>query len=113
MKKIKAIYPLADSLFWMLIMLVPLIAFIVFKQDFSANLQMFGINDSNIIYNTLDDLFGSSGIFPLFSANSPYLLYFTYLIVIELMHLFVDFLVFIPRLAHKWFDSFTRTEDVL
>ena len=94
-------------------MLVPLLAFLIFKQDFSTNLQMFGINDTNIIYSTLDEMFGQSGIFPLFNTGSPYLLYFTYLIVIELIHLFVDFIVFIPRLAHKWFDAFTRTEDVL
>lgn len=113
MKKKKVLMIIIDNLFWMLIMLIPVMVLFISKQDFSTVLSQFGINDSNIIYTTLGELFGGSGIFPLFTDSSPYLLFFTYLVVIELMHLFVDFLVFIPRLAHKWFDSFTRTEDVL
>lgn len=113
MKKKKVLMIIIDNLFWMLIMLIPVMVLFITKEDFSTVLSQFGINDSNIIYTTLGELFGGSGIFPIFTDGSPFLLYFTFLVIIELMHLFVDFLVFIPRLAHKWFDSFTRTEDVL
>ena len=113
MKKKKMLMIIIDNLFWMLIMIIPVMVLFITKQDFSVVLAQFGINDSNVIYTTLVEIFGASGLFPLFKDNSPFLLYFTFLVVVELMHLFVDFLVFIPRIAHKWFDSFTRTEDVL
>lgn len=31
-----------------------------------------------------------------------------YFVLVYLFHLFVDFLLFIPRLAHKWMNDFTQ-----
>lgn len=127
MKKKKVLLTLIDKVFWLLIMLIPVLAYLIMPIGYSIGggsetvtalptfaqaLTQFGINDSNIIYGALNDLFGSTGILPLFASDSALLLYFTYLVIIELVHLFIDFLVFIPRIAHKFMDVMTNTEDV-
>lgn len=39
------------------------------------------------------------------------LIYCGHFILANIVHLFVDFILFIPRLCHKWMDAFTRAED--
>lgn len=36
--------------------------------------------------------------------------YFAYFISVYIAHLFVDFVLFIPRLCHKWMNAFTNAE---
>lgn len=56
------------------------------------------------IYGALDSLFGDSGTLPLFDSTygSDIFMYITYCVNIEIIHVFFDVIVFIPRLAHKW-----------
>lgn len=110
----------ADLILWTIIYLLPILcfAFQFFSYDltaisnfsFSTFIQdNFNILESNVIYTSLVDLFGSTGELPLFdtqSANSV-LLYFTYFIICNIAHLAVDFLLFIPRLAHKFLGDIT------
>ncbi len=112
---------LADTLIWTLIYLLPLLLFGLhfFAYKFNSIVDFdlatfiqnnFHILDSNVIYVSLVDLFGSNGQLPLFdttSANSI-LLYFTYFIICNIAHLAVDFLLFIPRLAHKFIGDITE-----
>ena len=65
--------------------------------------------DVNPIFLTFNNIFGNAGLLPCF--NTTILLYMTYFVYVYLFHLIVDFLLFIPRLAHKWMNSFTRSDD--
>ena len=80
--------------------------------SFTDVLLNFGINTDNVVYQTLSGLFGyDSNIIHLFTEDSALLLYFTYFCVIEIIHLFIDFIVFIPRLCHKWLNGFVRSDE--
>ena len=59
----------------------------------------------NIITNCLSEYFGADGILPLFANDTPFIL-FSWFICVFVIHLVVDFLLFIPRLAHKWMNEF-------
>lgn len=112
---------LADTLIWTLIYLLPILlfacSFFAYQLtssvdfDFAVFIQNnFHILDTNVIYVSLVDLFGSAGQLPLFdttSANSV-LLFLTYFIICNIAHLAVDFLLFIPRLAHKFLGDITE-----
>lgn len=75
-------------------------------------LQSFGIFD-NPIYETLVETFGPYSNIPLVGDYFGYPLfgYMAYFVTVYIFHLMVDFLLFIPRLAHKWLNSFTRSDD--
>ena len=65
--------------------------------------------DNNFIYTTITDTFGVNGVFNLGLDNGLYL-YMSWFIGVYLLHLFVDFILFIPRLSHKWLKSFTERD---
>ena len=112
---------LADTIFWYLIYFLPVVAWLLFliaepsstttPIDFATFMSSigFGFVNDNIIITSLSGLFGSGGVLPIFSSNTP-LLIFTWFICAIIVHLAVDFLVFIPRLAHKWLNTFTTRE---
>ena len=50
-------------------------------------------------------VFGYDGIFPFFVENSGVLYYFVYFVYVQILHVLVDVLVFIPRFAHKILDK--------
>lgn len=78
--------------------IVPFYDYMVSTYQFTEN---------NFIYTTILDLFGEYGVFNLALDKGIYL-YFSWFIGVYLMHLFVDFLLFIPRLCHKWLKEFTQ-----
>lgn len=102
---------------WLLLALMPLIVYMViartsaggttletFMTVISEKLNL--ITTDNIIYTTLKDVFGAEGVLPI--LNDGLILYAAYFCIVELVHLMVDVLVFIPRIAHEWLDGFTR-----
>ena len=114
---------IADHLYWLLVALLPLVCYLIqflsyeltsvtdSLPTFLSFMQSFGISTDSVIYSVLDDLFGASGILPMFSAGSnAVLLYLAYFVMVQIIHLAVDFLVFIPRLSHKWMEKLTCTE---
>ena len=117
----KTFVMILDRVIWAFIALLPVLAFLLVPLGYSINgsgtsltlplfadvLGQFVINDSNFVYTCLDDMFGANGVIAFFELNSPILLYFSYFIIVEIMHLFVDFILFIPKLAHKWLDKLT------
>ena len=113
----KIIYHIADKLFWFIAMSLPLLVWIISANNgngnFASVMSELGVSTDNIVYQTLESLFGSGqdSIIHLFTSGSTTMLYFTYFIIIELVHLFVDFILFIPRLSHKWLSKFTRSEE--
>ena len=105
-----------DTLMWYLLYLLPIIVFLVALTSmtlpdlcaFVSRSPISAIRDT-FVFSALDKLFGTDGLLPMFtgSANVFILYYSTYFVYVMLLHLFVDFLVFIPRLAHKWLEHFT------
>ena len=100
-----------DKVFWYIIYALPILILLIsawggIALDFGEVLDTIGINQSNVIYVTLVELFGDSGILPLFSSTSPMFLFLTYFVVAMIIHLAVDTLLFIPRFAHSLFDTF-------
>lgn len=103
---------LFDNIFWYLIYLLPLIIWIVVSfrtgniVSLSNALETMGLKvlENNQILTNLSEIFGSNGILPLF-VSTDILLYISYFICVFLIHLFVDFLLFIPRIAHKWLNK--------
>lgn len=71
-------------------------------------------NSVNPIYKTLVSLFASrdTGLRLLSDNNGASLIgFFSYYVSVYIIHLSVDFLLFIPRLCHKWMNAFTRSEE--
>lgn len=110
-----------DNTLWYLIYLFPLIAYlflmlsmpsqgtsVIDLSTFFNNLGL-GFITNNIILDGLRGLFGVNGILPLFSTDSA-LYFMVWFICAFLVHLAVDFLLFIPRLAHKWLSVFCKDE---
>lgn len=112
---------LADTIFWYLIYFLPVLGYLLYLiaepsngtnlVSFSAFFDSIGIGfvSDNIIINSLKDIFGTGGVFPLFSTDIPFDI-FGWFICTFIVHLAVDFLLFIPRLAHKWLNNFTQGE---
>lgn len=106
-----------DKIFWFLISFLPVIFYISAYLFFSSSeipsftsfmSETWGIipAPNNIVYSVLYDLFGSAGKFPLVSQVGAGFFYFvSYLIHVEILHVFFDVIVFIPRLAHKWISK--------
>ena len=119
----RTIANLVDSAFWFLVSILPLALYLItclsYKLQSSTDtltaflpfMKNLGLMDSGIIYKSLSDLFGSGGILPLFSAeNNAILVFLSYFVSVEIVHLAVDFLLFIPRLGHKYMNTFTQNE---
>lgn len=116
----KTMSNLADHVFWLLVALLPLVLYVVqfFAYElttvttftpFDSFMQTFGVSTSSVVYTSLVDLFGVDGILPLFSgSNSAPILFLSYFVAVEVIHLAVDFLLFIPRLCHKYMEKFTQ-----
>ena len=119
----RTIANLVDSAFWFLVSILPLALYLItclsYKLQSSTDtltaflpfMKNLGLMDSGIIYKSLSDLFGSTGILPLFSAdNNAILLFLSYFVSVQIVHLAVDFLLFIPRIGHKYMNTFTQNE---
>lgn len=105
---------LADNIFWYIIYLLPVIAFLFYVisrrgtdlQSFSEFLQQFNIPlVGDVVQESLNGIFSADGVLPLGGAVTM-LPVFSWYITAMIVHLSVDFLLFIPRLAHKWMEKF-------
>ena len=119
----RTIANLVDSFFWLLVAILPIVLYLITCFSYKLTnatesvvaflpfMKSLGLVDSGLIYNSLFDLFGTGGILPLFSAeNYAILVFLSYFVSVEIVHLAVDFLLFIPRLAHKYMNTFTQNE---
>lgn len=68
---------------------------------------------STQIYSVLNDIFGIDGILPLFTGTTgvAVISYMTYFVNVLIIHLAVDILVFIPRIAHEWIGKIAGGKD--
>lgn len=107
-----------DKFFWFFIQIFPLVCFTVYciagtrgsevvVPTFNSFLIKLGFDyqQGNIFYSVLAQLFGSNGVFPLFVDSGGVILYLTYVLTMEVLHVCFDVIVFIPRLAHKWISK--------
>lgn len=111
-----------DKLFWWLVALMPFIGYfgvVAFNgltlapgeaavpslPNFMYQYVFSGASfEGNPVWYILSNLFGSNGVFPIFTNQSS-LLVFNWFIVVEIIHVCFDIIVFIPRLAHKWISK--------
>lgn len=113
----KTIKNLFDYVFWYGLYLLPLLLMLVywFKTGSASFINVMSdaglsVLTTNPIYDALNQIFGSGGVLPLFT--SPDVIAFcTYFVSVFLVHLAVDFLLFIPRLAHKWMDCLGGNDE--
>lgn len=102
---------------WLFLALLPAILYLVaarntggadmltFSQMMDEKLGFFTSNE-NVIFTSINDIFGPTGTLPILTESLT--AYLAYYIVIEIAHLCVDVLLFIPRIAHSWMDAYTR-----
>lgn len=119
MKK-KTISYVADTVFWYLLYFFPVIAYLLFLiaepssgtavinlYEFFNSLGINFLGTGNVFLSALNQMFGVTGILPLFNSELPFY-FFVWFASTYLIHLVIDFLLFIPRLAHKWMNYFTK-----
>ena len=119
----RTIANLVDSLCWLLVAILPIVLYLItcfsYKLTNSTEsviaflpfMKSLGLVDSGLIYNSLFFFFGTGGILPVFSAeNNAILVFLSYFVSVEIVHLAVDFLLFIPRIGHKYMNTFTQNE---
>lgn len=106
-----------DKIFWFFISFAPLVFYALylvshFKQSeyfsfyvFLSNYLGLFFSSNNVFSSIFSSILGPSGIFPVFSAQSGWLVLFSYLATVEVVHTLFDVIVFIPRLAHKWISK--------
>lgn len=99
-----------DNLMWYIIYTLPLLLWLIQSRvsvdvDISSIMSAFSIAD-NFIMSSFKDIFGTSGVFPLFDNSSFIFAYMTYFISTMIIHLAVDVLLFIVRWSHDMIDSF-------
>lgn len=115
----RTISNLADTIFWYLVYLLPVIGYLFYLiaepssgtilvsfESFFTNIGL-GLVSDNVVVSTLKDIFGTGGVLPLFTTDTPFII-FGWFVCTFITHLAVDSLLFIPRLAHKWMNKFTQ-----
>lgn len=113
----RTIKRLADTIFWYGLYFLPVLILILMSihnpiTSLSSVINTLGLSvlQDNIIFTTLSEIFGVGGVLPFFQSPDL-IIFFTYYICVYLLHLLVDFVIFIPRIAHKWLNHFTQGED--
>ena len=104
-----------DTLFWLSIALFPLVVYclqcinngVIPMQQFFTNLG-FGISTNNLIYTTLQQIFGVGGGMLELVSDTGILIYATYFITIMLLHFVIDMLLVIVRWGHHLLDKATK-----
>ena len=113
---------IADTIFWYLIYFLPVILYGIYMihapesgsslvpiTDFMNVCIRSVVNDSNPILLVLKQLFAYDGIIPFFSSSKSFILdILTWFATMNIIHLAIDFVLFIPRLCHKWLDMYTK-----
>lgn len=117
----KTVSHLADTVFWYLLYFLPVIVYLLYciaEPNTGANfLPMeqffdsvgFNVSSENVIYTSLQGIFGAEGVLPLFNGTLPFYI-LTWFSSVYLCHICVDFVLWLPRLAHKFMNKFTREE---
>lgn len=109
----KTIEVLIDRIFWALVLLMPIFAYVIINHhgstDFLTVLNQFNILETNIIYEGIVMIFGSNGYIPFFDETqvNSILLYMSYFVFIEFIHIVVDVILFIPKICVEILDRYS------
>lgn len=99
----KTVEMVIDRGFWALLLLLPMIAFVIMNNHNTATfinvMSQFSITDTNFIYQGLSQIFGSGGTLEFFDTTTTnvVVLYMSYFVGLELIHIFVDIILYIPK----------------
>ena len=97
---------------WYLLYCLPILAYLILlfcssgnPVSFSDSFSLLGFDSlsSSTIYSTVSSIIGPEGVLPMFSSPGM-LLFVCYFCNVWLIRLLVEFVVFIPKLAHSWLD---------
>lgn len=112
----------ADTITWYVLYFLPVIMYLLYLLSLPIagttasvvvgfenflNSTGFTLATNNVVFTAVSDLFSSTGILPFFSSTAP-IIVVSWFIGMVLLHLAVDFILFIPRLAHKWLGKITE-----
>ena len=115
----KTVNHLADTIFWYLLYFLPVVGYCLYLIaepsggtnviSLSTFFESAGVGfvTDNAILTGLKSLFYTGGVFPIFTTDAPFFI-FTWFVGVFICHLAVDFLLFIPRLCHKYMSKFTQ-----
>ena len=93
-----------DCIVWTIILLLPFIVFIVQTWNapsLTAFSDVVGSFEFGFVSNILNNIFIDS-----YSIPGDLVAYLSYFVVVNIAHVFVDFIVFIPRFAHNLMEKF-------
>lgn len=88
-----------DYLFWFLVATWPLIAYVVLNWNAPNSVEMSAIIEPfrfDYIADLFNQIFTQEITFPAFLVD-----FLSYFVSVEIIHVFIDFCVFIPRFAHN------------
>lgn len=114
----RTIETIIDRGFWALVLMMPVLAYLILclhnTTDFVTVLSQFNVTDTNVIYTSLVSLFGSNGYLPFLDTTNDnvLLLYMAYFFCIELIHIIVDVLLFIPRICVGILDKSSKVGQI-
>lgn len=104
-----------DEVMWTFIYMFPILSYAILcihqnPGAFGDFMENFGLITNNVIASSILDIFGTDGVLPVFD-DTGYILFFAYFVQVFMLHLVVDFLLFIPRYAHKWLAVLSCNDD--
>lgn len=97
-----------DRVIWSIILLLPIIAFIVctFRNpSLTAFTQVMSAFKFDFVSEILNKIFINNYALPVDLVN-----YLSYFVSVEILHVFVDFICFIPRFSHDLLGGFYPRE---
>lgn len=103
------------KILWYFILVLPLIAYVFcllggVDTTFSAVIEQFTLPiTSSPVGLVLHDIFNVGGYLPMLTDSI--LNYFCYFVAIELVHIFIDFILFIPKLFQRAFEKLDKERD--
>ena len=98
-----------DVLFWFIVALIPLIAFVVMGWNNGGPVSFATVASTfryNFIADIFNEVFKDNLLFPVALVD-----FMSYFCACEVVHVFVDFIVFIPRLAHDLLGGLYGKKD--
>lgn len=113
----RSLMHLFDNIFWYTMYLLPVIAWLlgflgggyaggVAGNPLSAVIEQ-GFNNNGVVYQALNKIVGPESEIGLNLFEETQLQLFNWFVCVYVVHLMVDFILFIPRLCHKWMEKFT------
>ena len=107
----KTVEMVIDRGYWALLLILPMLAYLIANHhgsvDYATIMAQFNILDTNFIYTGLASIFGSGGTLEFLdtTTTNTTLLYMSYFVVLELIHIFVDVILYIPKLCIAILDK--------